>query len=39
MGNIQVSALPAGEWKLMPATRVTPLQRKREARLARICLR
>jgi len=38
MGNIQLSTLPAGEWKLMPAARVTPLERERAPRLARIML-
>jgi alkylhydroperoxidase family enzyme len=38
MSNAELSGLPAGNWKLMPAPRVRPLERERTPRLARVML-
>ena len=38
MSNAQLSGLPAGNWMLMPAPRVRPLERERAPRLARVML-
>ena len=38
MSSARLSALPAGNWRLMPAPRVRPVERERAPRLARVML-
>jgi hypothetical protein len=38
MSNAELSGLPAGNWKLMPAPRVRPVERERAPGLARVML-